>query len=310
MVNENTESDIAPETQPQPESEAVTSSRRSVARRSWVIGGVCLVVVVVVVVVVVLVANLLREQAETKAEAVATYTSLRTSHQSAVSNLRSSIDNAEVVTETTGEGDVDDDSLLGALNAEIGRAKAGLVDWERKYIKPAALGSDEVDAAAAGLGLARYQAVTATKNLNQARVAVVESATAHDERIAEEERAAKTAAAKATAGTVTFEDLSRAGNSAIGTYYRFEGRIIQDAGGDTYRVNMTRDPGYTRVFWEDTILVSVAGTPGTRLIEDDIISFTAASAGEQSYTTVLGATVTLPLVIAEASDISVTGRAD
>jgi hypothetical protein len=310
MLNENNESDIATAPQPQPASEEATSSRRRITRRSWVIAGVCFLVAVVVVVVVVLVANLLREQAETKAEAVAAYSSLRTSHQSAISNLRNSIDSAEVVTETTVEGDVEDGSLLRELAAEIANAKAGLTDSQRKYIVPAALGSDEVDSAAAGLGLARYQAEAATKSLNEARVAVVDSASAHDARIAEEERAAKTAAAKASAGTVNFEDLSRAGNSAIGTYYRFEGRIIQDASGGTYRVNMTADPGYTRVLWKDTILVSVAGTPGTRLIEDDIISFTAASAGEQSYTTVLGATVTLPLVIADASDISVTGRAD
>jgi hypothetical protein len=310
MVNENNDSDIATEPQPHPASEEVTSSRRRITRRSWVIAGVCLLVAVVVVVVAVLVANLLREQAETKAEAVAGYSSIRTSHLSAISNLRNSIDSAEAVTNTKSEGDVEDGSLLRELTAEIGTAKAGLAESQRKYIDPADFGSDEVDAAAAGLGLARYQAEAATKSLNEARVAVVDSASAHDARVAEEERAAKTAAAKASAGTVAFEDLSRAGNSAIGTYYRFEGRIIQDAGGGTYRVNMTKDPGYTRVFWEDTILVSVTGTPGTRLIEDDIISFTAASAGEQSYTTVLGATVTLPLVIAEASDISVTGRAD
>ena len=57
-----------------------------------------------------------------------------------------------------------------------------------------------------------------------------------------------------------------------------------------------------------TLLVVVAGATPVRLLEDDIVSFVAASTGIESYTTVLGATVELPAVLAEGSDVSVTGR--
>ncbi|KZC95410.1 hypothetical protein AWH51_08245 [Clavibacter tessellarius] len=264
----------------------------------------------IAVVIAMIVISVLQERAEAKAEAVSAYTSAQTSHGSALEGLRSAIANAESLTGVTGDDEVDDVALLVELRGAVDRAQESLTETDVEYIDSAARGTEEVQAAAAELAEAQEQARGASMALNDARVAVADDVSARGERIAEEERAAKTAAAKASAGPVAFEDLSRSGNSVIGTYYRFEGRIIQDAGSGTYRVNMTKDPGYSRVFWEDTILVTVAGTPGTRLLEDDIISFTAASGGLQSYTTVLGATVSLPMVIAEAGDVSVTGRAD
>ncbi|QOD43916.1 hypothetical protein [Clavibacter zhangzhiyongii] len=308
MVHENPEPDVA--ALPAEVEGEVTPARHKVSRRTWIIVGSSVLALVLLVVAALIVANLLREQAEAKAEAVSAYTSAQTSHGSALEGLRTAIANAESLTGVTGDDEVDDVDLLVELRAQVDAAQESLTGTDVEYIDSAARSREEVEAAAAELTEAQEEARGASKSVNDARVAVADDVSARTERIAEEQRAAKTAAAKAAAGPVAFEDLFRSGNSVIGTYYRFEGRIIQDAGSGSYRVNMTKDPGYSRVFWEDTILVSVAGTPGTRLLEDDIISFTAASGGVQSYTTVFGATVTLPLVIAEAGDISVTGRAD
>ncbi|MDO4045306.1 hypothetical protein [Clavibacter michiganensis] len=308
MVHENPEPDLA--AMPDEAGGEASPARRTIPRRTWIIVGASVLALVVIVVGALIVMNLLQEQAEAKAEAVSAYTSAQTSYGSALEGLRSALANAESLTGVTGDDEVDDVDLLVELRGEIDAAQESLTKTDVEYIDSAARSSEEVQAAAAELTSAQEQARGASKSLNDARVAVADDVSARTERLAEEQRAAKTAAAKAAAGPVGFEDLFRSGNNVIGTYYRFEGRIIQDAGSGSYRVNMTKDPGYSRVFWKDTILVSVAGTPGTRLLEDDIISFTAASGGVQSYTTVLGATVTLPLVVAQAGDISVTGRAD
>ncbi|MHA3685073.1 hypothetical protein ACXR2W_12555 [Leucobacter sp. HY1908] len=129
---------------------------------------------------------------------------------------------------------------------------------------------------------------------------------------AEIERKAKAEAElqakKAAAQPVTYEDLFRAGDQAAGNYYTFTGKIIQAIGDSQYRVSITADPGYSRTFWKDPILVMMNGEPSQRLLEDDIISFTAASLGVTSYESIFKQTIQIPLVAVAAADVSVTGR--
>lgn len=75
-------------------------------------------------------------------------------------------------------------------------------------------------------------------------------------------------------------------------------------------MNITRDPGYSRVFWEDTILVSIVGATPQRILENDIISFVAASGGLTSYESIFGQTIELHIVLADGSDVAVTGRSE
>ncbi|KUF06993.1 hypothetical protein AUL38_01400 [Leucobacter sp. G161] len=121
-------------------------------------------------------------------------------------------------------------------------------------------------------------------------------------------REAENAAKKASAKPISFEELFRAGNSLSGTYFQFEGKIIQDAGSGTYRVSITRTPGYSRDFWEDPILLVVEGDTELRLLEDDIITFVGVSAGVQSYESIFKQTIELPLIMASSEDTTVTGR--
>lgn len=125
-------------------------------------------------------------------------------------------------------------------------------------------------------------------------------------------RAAKVAAElqakKAAAQPVTYESLFRAGDEAAGSYYTFTGKIIQAVGESQYRVSITADPGYSRTFWKDPILLMLNGDPSQRLLEDDIISFTAASLGVTSYDSIFKQTIQIPLVMADAADVAVTGR--
>lgn len=143
----------------------------------------------------------------------------------------------------------------------------------------------------------------------QTAIDTIESAREEQARaVAEAERLAALAAKKAAAIPTTFEDLFRAGDSVMGSYFQFEGKIIQDAGSGTYRVSMTKDPGYSRVFWKDPILVSVTGEPNQRLLEDDIITFVGSSLGVQSYESIFKQSISLPLISVAGADITVTGR--
>ena len=73
-------------------------------------------------------------------------------------------------------------------------------------------------------------------------------------------------------------------------------------------MNITRDPGYSRDFWKDTILLFVIGETSQRILEDDLISFVGAAAGLHTYETILGGEVTVPSVVAEGEYVSITGR--
>ena len=93
---------------------------------------------------------------------------------------------------------------------------------------------------------------------------------------AEKERLeAEIAQKKSAAQPIGYEDLFRAGDTLIGQYFRFEGKIIQTLGasGTTsgYRINITADQGYSRVFWEDTVMLMVSGETPQKLLEDDIV---------------------------------------
>lgn len=170
--------------------------------------------------------------------------------------------------------------------------------------------NEELEAEANELQKTTKEYVAAEQRLSSAYLALKENAAA--KKLADEEarKAAELAAKKANAIPTTYEDLFRAGNNVAGSYFRFEGKIIQDAGSGTYRVSITKDPGYSRVFWNDPILVTIAGTTSQKLIENDIIGFVGASAGLKSYQSIFGQTIELPWVLADAADVAITGRDD
>ena len=67
---------------------------------------------------------------------------------------------------------------------------------------------------------------------------------------AEKERLeAEIAQKKSAAQPIGYEDLFRAGDTLIGQYFRFEGKVVQTLGasGTTsgYRINITADQGYS-----------------------------------------------------------------
>ena len=88
-------------------------------------------------------------------------------------------------------------------------------------------------------------------------------------------------------------------NDYEGKLARFTGEVIQvlqDGNSYTLRVNVT-DTGY---YWTDTIMVYYEADDGDpRILEDDVLTFYGWMEGMYSYESIFGATITVPLMMAE-----------
>lgn len=87
------------------------------------------------------------------------------------------------------------------------------------------------------------------------------------------------------------------------TKAKYTGEIVQVLEGDDYvelRVNITKGT-YS---YSDTIYVIYSvGDDYSRLLEDDIVDIYGYNMGLTSYTSIFGATITLPLVYAQYIDL-------
>jgi hypothetical protein len=109
-------------------------------------------------------------------------------------------------------------------------------------------------------------------------------------------------------GNFSYDELARNPARHIGAPVSFSGKVVQALknGRDyTLRVNVSR--GQFNI-WKDTVFVEYHTGSAQRILEEDIIDFRGKFAGIKSYTTVLGATVPIPYVIADA--IKDNGRED
>jgi len=80
----------------------------------------------------------------------------------------------------------------------------------------------------------------------------------------------------------------------MGDYIYYTGEVIQVMD-STLRVNVTQGSyGY----WDDTVLVYNLDPDSPKILEDDIIIFWGSVYGEESYESILGATITLPAISA------------
>lgn len=98
----------------------------------------------------------------------------------------------------------------------------------------------------------------------------------------------------------TFDQVARNPDDYDGKMAQFRGKVIQvmqDGDLYNYRLNVTQG---SYGLWSDTIMVSYE-TSGNepRILEDDIITVYGKMGGMYSYTSVMGATITLPIIYAE-----------
>ena len=98
-----------------------------------------------------------------------------------------------------------------------------------------------------------------------------------------------------------FKTIARNPDKYKGEYYAITGEVIQVTEGYfnqvDLRINVTKDDyGY----WDDTIYVTITIPAGEdKILENDIITLYGQCDGNYSYTSVLGASISLPKINAE-----------
>ncbi len=113
---------------------------------------------------------------------------------------------------------------------------------------------------------------------------------------------------KAQCSTIGFDTLSRNPDKYKGKKYKFTGEVIQVSEssllGMTFcdlRINVTEG----EYGWEDTIYATVTLKEGEdRILEDDIITIWGTCEGNYTYTSIMGASISLPKIDVEYFEIS------
>ena len=122
-------------------------------------------------------------------------------------------------------------------------------------------------------------------------------------------RASQTDAEKAqeyksscTAG-YSYKELARDPNTYVGKNAKFTGQVIQVSeglGSTVMRVNVTQG----KYSWDDTLYVTYTPKDGeSRILEDDIITIYGEMQPLKTYTTVMGASVSIPAIDAKYIEI-------
>lgn len=104
---------------------------------------------------------------------------------------------------------------------------------------------------------------------------------------------------KAACEETTYEDLARNADDLVGTKYKFTGQIQQviydsEGGESEYMISVTKNE-YD--WWDDNVYVYFdEGENDTKFLEDDIVTFYGEASGEETYTSVLGESITIPKI--------------
>lgn len=185
------------------------------------------------------------------------------------------------------------------LKAEHDELVKNTADWLKlsEEEKAAQLAQAEAD---------RIAAEEAAQKAKEEREAAQKAAAEASKRKAEEEAAARAEEEKKGYNTgITFNDLSRNPDDYEGKKVKFTGEVLQVTElTSEIQIRLATKPnswgGYSDnvvYLYFDSALIS------SRILEDDIITVYGVSRGLHSYTTVLGASVTLPLIEVEKIDV-------
>lgn len=102
--------------------------------------------------------------------------------------------------------------------------------------------------------------------------------------------------------TYTFEQMARNPDNFKGTNVKLTGEVVQVIEGsysNSLRVNITKKGTYS-TYYTDTIYVSyIPKADEDKILEDDIITIYGTAQGDYSYTSTMGASITLPYVTAK-----------
>lgn len=104
---------------------------------------------------------------------------------------------------------------------------------------------------------------------------------------------------KASCKTYTFEQMARNPESFKGTNVKVTGEVVQalyGTSGVDLRVNITKKGNYSTYYTDTIYVVYYPETGEDKILENDIITIYGISQGEYSYTSTIGAPITLPLI--------------
>ena len=110
---------------------------------------------------------------------------------------------------------------------------------------------------------------------------------------------------KASCQNIAYDDVARNPDNYITQRLHIYGQVIQvqDQGSDVILRIATKDSGYGN-YYDDVYLVQYTYKDGDpRLLEDDMVDVYGYCAGSYTYTSVLGASVTVPSMLASYIDI-------
>ena len=119
--------------------------------------------------------------------------------------------------------------------------------------------------------------------------------------------AEKKKAFKEACNRYSYDSLARRPDTYKGLNVKLAGKVIQvmEQGNDVQlRVDITQEKASysSTYFYDDTILVTYTKTTSERILEGDIVALYGVMAGNYTYTTVLGASLTVPLMNAKYID--------
>lgn len=108
---------------------------------------------------------------------------------------------------------------------------------------------------------------------------------------------------KAACSEISFKDLARNPSNHEGELFTVTGEVIQVVDSGSYwelRINITPvtyDDEDEVLFYEDTIYALYSPAEGEdNILEDDVITIYGQCAGEETYTSILGESITLPRI--------------
>lgn len=145
----------------------------------------------------------------------------------------------------------------------------------------------------------RLQAEKKAKEEEESKIKAEKEAQEKAQKEAEEQAKKEAEAHKYETG-LTYEDLARNPSENKDKLVTFSGKIIQVMKGAGYtQYRMCIDSDYDKV-----VLVQIVDykLENGNILEDDIVTIRGKFIGEQSYQTVLGATMTIPSIIVDEVD--------
>jgi uncharacterized protein YcfL len=187
------------------------------------------------------------------------------------------------------------DSLRDALLAKTEDYDELVVEYEQLKSDAEPFLKLTADKQAAELARAEQERIEAEEEARLAQEEADRLATeraeqeAEEARLAEEKRLAEEARGYETG--ITFDNISRSPDDYIGKKVKFSGRIAQVIeGGSLNALRMSTSGNYNNVIY-GTYSPSIIDV---RLLEDDDITIYGTVVGLKTYTTIMGASVTLP----------------